>query len=478
MRRIAIAGFQHETNTFAPGKTTLDEFTRQGSWPALTRGKEIFRVFEGLNIPISGFINSSKDQLFPIIWAMAEPGGYVSDEAFDEISNEIVNGIEEIQPDAAYLDLHGAMATQKFDDGEAEILRRIKDVMGENFPVAISLDLHANISKELFELANVISIYRSYPHTDFFETGSRAAHLLEFEIEVGLAKSFRQIDFLIPITAQSTEYEPAKSIYAELSRVRCTSVDLAMGFPPADIPNCGASIVAYDPVREKAEENSEYILKLMCDAETKFDPKLVSAKFAVKKALSLNGPVIIADPQDNPGAGGTGDTTGILSELIEAKVTDAILAVLHDPETAKAAKEAGIDADLAVSLGGRERLYSEPLNVDVTVMALSEGKFTCTGPVAGGSKADLGTMARLQIKNTGIQVVVGSNRCQNWDQEFFRVVDIEPAEHHIICVKSAVHFIADYKNITDKILFAVSPGANLCQLSQIPFSRIRPNLRF
>ena len=156
MRRIALAGFQHETNTFAPGKTTLDEFTRQGSWPALTRGKEIFRVFEGLNIPISGFINSSKDQLFPIIWAMAEPGGYVSDEAFDEISNEIVNGIEEIQPDAAYLDLHGAMATQKFDDGEAEILRRIKDVMGENFPVAISLDLHANISKELFELADVI----------------------------------------------------------------------------------------------------------------------------------------------------------------------------------------------------------------------------------------------------------------------------------------------------------------------------------
>ena len=112
------------------------------------------------------------------------------------------------------------------------------------------------------------------------------------------------------------------------------------------------------------------------------------------------------------------------------------------------------------------------------MIALSEGKFTCTGPVAGGSKADLGTMARLQIKNTGIQVVVGSNRCQNWDQEFFRVVDIEPAEHHIICVKSAVHFIADYKNITDKILFAVSPGANLCQLSQIPFSRIRPNLRF
>jgi len=477
MRRIAVAGFQHETNTFAPGKTTLEHFTRQGSWPALTRGKEIFRVFDGLNIPISGFIDSSKEQLFPIIWAMAEPGGYVTDEAFEAISKEIVDGIEVIQPDAAYLDLHGAMVTQQFDDGEAEILRRIKDNMGENFPIAISLDLHANISKELFELADVITIYRSYPHTDFFETGSRAARLLDFDMKEGLAKSFRQIDFLVPITAQSTEYEPAKSIYAELAKVNCTSVDLAMGFPPADIPNCGASIVAYDPILEKAEEKSKHVLQLMCEAETRFDPKLISAKSAIQKALSVTGPVIIADPQDNPGAGGTGDTTGILNALIEANVKDAILAVLYDPESAKAAKEAGIDAELALSLGGRERLYSEPLSANVRVMALSDGKFTCTGPVAGGSKADLGTMARLQIKNTGIQVVVGSNRCQNWDQEFFRIVDIEPAEHHIICVKSAVHFIADYKSITDKILFAISAGANLCDLSQIPYSRLRPNVR-
>ena len=477
MRRIAVAGFQHETNTFAPGKTTLEHFTRQGSWPALTRGKEIFRVFDGLNIPISGFIDSSKEQLFPIIWAMAEPGGYVTDEAFEAISKEIVDGIEVIQPDAAYLDLHGAMVTQQFDDGEAEILRRIKDNMGENFPIAISLDLHANISKELFELADVITIYRSYPHTDFFETGSRAARLLDFKMREGLAKSFRQIDFIVPITAQSTEYEPAKSIYAELSKVNCTSVDLAMGFPPADIPNCGASIVAYDPILEKAEEKSKHVLQLMCEAETRFDPKLISAKSAIQKALSVTGPVIIADPQDNPGAGGTGDTTGILNALIEANVKDAILAVLYDPESAKAAKEAGIDAELALSLGGRERLYSEPLSANVRVMALSDGKFTCTGPVAGGSKADLGTMARLQIKNTGVQVVVGSNRCQNWDQEFFRIVDIEPAEHHIICVKSAVHFIADYKSITDKILFAISAGANLCDLSQIPYSRLRPNVR-
>ena len=478
MIRIAIAGFQHETNTFAPGETTLDQFTRQGSWPALTRGKEIFQVFEGLNIPISGFIDSSKAQLHPIVWAMAEPGGYVSDDAFDEISNEIVDGIKRIQPDAAYLDLHGAMVTHQFDDGEAEILRRIKDAMGEDFPVAISLDLHANISSQLFELANVITIYRTYPHVDFFETGARAARLLEFEMKWGLAKSFRQVDFLIPITAQSTEYEPAKSIYREMLQVKCTSLDLAMGFPPVDIPSCGASIVAYDPLLEEADAKADYILQLISEAEAKFDPKLISEKSAILQASSLAGPVIIADPQDNPGAGGTGDTTGILRALIEAEVSDAVLAVLYDPESAKAAHEAGNEADLAVSLGGGQRLYSEPLRTDVRVMALSDGKFTCTGPVAGKSKADLGMMACLKIKNTGVQVVVGSHRCQNLDQEFFRVVGIEPADHNIICVKSAVHFIADYKRISDKILFAVSPGANLCDLSQIPYSRLRPGVRF
>ena len=133
MKRIAIAGFQHETNTFSPGETTLKNFERQGAWPALTRRNDIFEVFKNLNIPISGFINNCPHNLEPLLWAMAEPGGYVTEDTFETISDEIVEGIASLNPDGVYLDLHGAMVTEKFDDAEAELLRRIQEKLGMYF---------------------------------------------------------------------------------------------------------------------------------------------------------------------------------------------------------------------------------------------------------------------------------------------------------------------------------------------------------
>jgi microcystin degradation protein MlrC len=477
MKRIAIAGFQHETNTFSPGETTLTNFTSQGAWPAMTRGTDIFEVFKNLNIPISGFINNCPHNLEPILWAMAEPGGYVTEDTFESISNEIVEGIVSLNPDGVYLDLHGAMVTKKFDDAEAELLRRIREKMGYAFPIAISLDLHANISRALFNYASVISIYRTYPHIDFAQTGARASSLLDRVFAGPLARAFRQGDYLVPITAQSTEYEPAQFIYARLPEFSSISVDLAMGFPPADIPDCGPAIVSYADLQADADNNADQLLKFLNTEECRFDARLVSAEQAVTHAMGSSGPVIISDPQDNPGAGGTGDTTGILRELISAEAEDAILGVLHDPVSAKKAHNAGLNAIIEVELGGGHPEFSQPLKAEVHVEALSNGKFLCSGPMFGGSKANLGLMACLRLSNSSIKVVIGTERCQNLDQEFFRVVGIEPAEYGIICVKSAIHFIADYKQITNDIIFASSPGANPCELEKIAHTQLRPGLR-
>jgi microcystin degradation protein MlrC len=478
MTKIAIAGFQHETNTFAPGFTTLQQFLDRGGWPGLTRGEQIFQEFQGLNIPIAGFFEACNHDIHPILWAMAEPGGYVADDAFETITEEIVRGVVACAPDALYLDLHGAMVTQNFDDAEAEILRRLRAKMGDSFPIVISLDLHANISPALFDLADAIAIYRTYPHVDFAETGARAAVLLDHVLEGPLFKAFRQIPFLMPITAQSTHHEPAKSLYAALPYVPAVSVDIAMGFPPVDIPDCGPCVVAYANTQTQADEDVETLTRQFIAAEPEFDAKLMSAAAAVEKATNLPGPVIIADPQDNPGAGGTGDTTGILRALVFANVSDAILGLLFDPISAAKAHEAGVGAQISVSLGGAYRQYSEPFSCRVSVVAITDGIFRCTGPMFAGNLVDLGKMARLRIENTGIEIVVNSNKCQNLDQEFFRNVGLEPKDHKIICVKSAVHFMADYQRVTDKILFAVSNGANPCDLSNIPYTRLRAGLRY
>jgi microcystin degradation protein MlrC len=151
--------------------------------------------------------------------------------------------------------------------------------------------------------------------------------------------------------------------------------------------------------------------------------------------------------------------------------------MLYDPGAAAAAHAAGQGSTLTLPLGGHYRQYSDPLEAEVVVEALSDGRFRCTGPMFGGSDADLGPVARLRLAGTGVTLVVGSQRAQNADQEFFRLVGLEPADHAIVCVKSAVHFIADYKRIAPTILFADSPGANPCNLAAIPFTRLRAGIR-
>ncbi|MEL6520605.1 MAG: M81 family metallopeptidase [Pseudomonadota bacterium] len=478
MTRVAVAGFQHETNTFAPFPTTLDLFERRGAWPEITRGDAIPDRFHGLNIPLSGFLAACPHDILPILWAGAEPGGFVTEEAFDTIVGEIVVGIRNAAPDAVYLDLHGAMVTEAHPDAEAEILRRIRDVTGPDLPIAVSLDLHGNLSQAFFDRASVVTVYRSYPHTDMAETGARAARLLDAALTGPVAKAFRRGAYLIPITAQSTEFSPGQELYAGLATRDALSVDLALGFPPADVPELGPAIFAYARTQEAADQAADQTAQHLAEVESTFDPRLLSADAAVARAQAAHpGPVVIADVQDNPGAGGTGETTGLLRALIAAKVPDAVLSMLYDPEAAAAAHAAGEGAEITVRLGGQFREYSEPLEVKVKVEALSDGRFRFTGPMFGGSDASLGPVARLRLIGTGITVVVGSQRAQNADQEMFRVVGIEPKEHAIICVKSAVHFMADYLRVTSDILFADVTGANPCNLASIPYTQLRLPVR-
>ena len=481
MTKIAVAGFQHETNTFAPQPTTFKIFEERGAWPELTRGESLIKRFFGLNLPISGFISACNHKVEPILWAAAEPGGFVDNDAFDLITNEIVKGIIDSKPDAVYLDLHGAMVTRKYDDGEAEILRRIREAAGYDLPLAVSLDLHGNLSKSFFDLADLVTIYRTYPHVDLAETGARAADLLSMSLKKPLKKAWRRANFLIPVTAQGTDYQPSKNIYNYINKIsqnEVASIDLAMGFPPADIPELGPVIVAYDQSQRVANDSVEKVFKKLLEAEPIYNDRLVSAEDAVAEAVkSINGPVVIADVQDNPGAGGTGDTTGLISALIKAQASDAILSMLYDPDTAEAAHIAGVGSEIDVSLGGKFTTYSKPIKCKVLIEAISDGRFLFTGPMFGGSDADLGPVALLKISDTSIRVVVGSKRAQNADQEMFRVVGLEPCQHKIICVKSAMHFVADYKQVSKNIIFATSPGANPCNLTEIPYKRLLPGIR-
>ncbi|MDG2404058.1 MAG: M81 family metallopeptidase [Paracoccaceae bacterium] len=483
-----MASFQHETNTFAPFATGLEQFQTPGSWPAYCAGAHVLRACAGLNVPIGGFIDAASGfDLVPICYAVAEPGGLVTKTAFEMICDTILNGITAVGPiDGLYLDLHGAMVTAHADDGEAFLLQRVRALVGAELPIVVSLDLHGNLGLDFSDLVTAMVIYRTYPHIDMAKTGRRAAWVFAQILQRKAApfKSFRQADFLLPITAQSTCRQPAAHLYEQLPTLEgegVLSVDLALAFPPADIPECGVS-AGYD--QAKVEAATAAVIAAVHAAEAIFDDQLIAVDEAVVEAYEMSKiaqrPILIADPQDNPGAGSSGDSTGILEALLAYRIP-ALLGMFWAPEAARLCHQAGVGSELRLTLGGLFPDQNGPaIEVAGRVERVSDGRFTCSGPMLAGIEANLGKMAVLRLPLAGrdeIMVVIGSNRAQTADQEIFRHIGCDPTKFGIVVVKSAIHFLADFEPIAEQVLFAVAEGQNPYKLDTIPYQKIRDGLR-
>ncbi len=486
--RIAIGGFQHETNTFAPSKAGFDDFLRGGGWPGLLRGGAILETMVTRNIPIVGFIaqmQGTRNQLVPIVWAAGEPSAHVTQDAYERIAAMLVEGIRDAQPDAVYLDLHGAMVTEHLDDGEGELLARVRSVVGPAAPIVASLDLHANVTRRMLACADLLVAYRTYPHVDMAETGARVAHLLQQRAQ-GLARpvvAARRIPFLIPLSSQSTDLEPSRTLYAKLaaleSREVC-SLSFTAGFPAADFPECGPVVFAYGRTAGLAGAAADSLAREVERREAQFDLQVLEPEAAVRRAMlaaqHATRPVVIADTQDNPGAGGDSDTTGMLRALLSCGAQRAALGLMVDPQAAQTAHAAGVGRSITLGLGGRSGQPGDaPLQATFRVEALSDGRVLCNGPFSRGATMALGPSACLAIE--GARVVVTSRKTQLADQALYRFVGIEPTEQAILVNKSSVHFRADFTPIAHEILIAAAPGPMVADPSGFPWKRLAPGIR-
>ena len=491
MTRIAIAGFQHETNTFGATRAEFRDFEQADSWPGLLQGASVISGTAGINLPIAGFVERATTgppvDLIPILWCSAEPSAHVTNDAFERISTMLLDGIRDAGAiDGIYLDLHGAMVTESCEDGEGELLERIRDLVGHAVPIAVSLDLHANVTRRMVDHASAITIFRTYPHLDMAETGARAWTVLEHLLGgASLCKAFRQVPFLVPLQTQYTGASPGRELYATIERVGHTPglhAELAMGFPAADIHDAGPSILTYAYTRERADAVADRLLRDFIAAEPSFDCTLLPPQEAVTRAMAAetDKPVVIADVQDNPGAGATSDTTGLLRAMVAGGARRAVLALLNDPEVAAHAHERGIGVSFSAALGGKSGVPGdEPFHGRFRVEALSDGRFPFTGEMYGGGVADLGPAAVLRVLDVGsdVRVVVGSKRCQCLDQAIFSHLGIAPREQRIIAVKSSVHFRADFEPISEEILNTEAPGLNPCRLESVPYRHLRNCVR-
>ncbi|MGH7156184.1 MAG: M81 family metallopeptidase, partial [Acetobacteraceae bacterium] len=369
-QRIAIGGFLHETHSFAPRPTTWPDFLQPGGFPRLQHGPGLIEALRRTSVPIAGAIAEGEQagaELVPLAWTIASPAGPIEDEAFERIAALICarlsDALEEAPLDGVYLDLHGAALAESFPDAEGELLRRLRAIIRGDLPLTISLDPHANLTREMVERTDVVVPFRTYPHVDMKAAGAQAMRLLLSRIDNGRPwkRAFRQIDFWLPLGSQCTLMQPMAGVMEQRAALaeRTGLAELAwcFGFPYADFAGCGPALAAYADTQGTADAAADEFAALIAARESTFVQETFAAAEAVAEAKRLvaegRRPVVLADTQDNPGGGGHGDTTGLLAELVRQRAAGAVVCLINDDESAAACHSAGEDAVVKLSLGGK-----------------------------------------------------------------------------------------------------------------------------
>jgi len=494
--RILIAGFQHETNTFAPTRADWAAFNRGDTFPAFVRGNAMVERLRHGNIAIAGFMAAAQEQgwsLVPSCWAGATPSAHITRDAFERLAGVIIDDASAaLEPglDAVYLDLHGAAVAEHLDDAEGELLARLRAVVGPGTPIVVSLDMHANVTQRMLELADALVAYRTYPHTDMADTGRRAAALLRRRLLRGERepRHVMRLPFLLPLNVQTTMTEPAASIFNELGELDSAHdviLSFATGFPAADIEECGPVVWAHG---DGAQVAVQRLHARIDQPRSQWRLEVLEPRAAVAAALEIAAgaqrPVVIADTQDNPGAGADGNTTGMLHALLAEGAGRRFagrvaLGMLYDPAAAAAAHAAGVGGQITLALGAAVPTFSgqasdPPVEGQYTVRALSDGHVILKGPMAMAPDVELGPCACLEID--GVLIAVASAKPQMLDRELFRHVGIQPEDMKLLVNKSSVHFRADFAPIAEAILVAKAAGPMAADPADLPWRKLSAHM--
>ncbi|ORE94603.1 MlrC-like protein [Stappia sp. 22II-S9-Z10] len=491
--RIAVLGLEHETNTFLPTTTGYEDFVAPGGWPPLSVGDDVLSALDGSGVAAAGAIEAAKAarlrndtvELVPILWTIALPGGVVTDDAFDRLADEIRRRLTaahaEAPFDGVFAEMHGAMVTQSHDHAEEALALIIREIVGPHIPVAVALDLHGNISDGFLDAVSIVEAYRTYPHVDMKETGARAMRRLISKLVAGRkppTKVTVRPSFQVALTWQCTLFGPGRTAVAEAEALMAADPALAIatffGFPLADIPGAGPTIVAQHQDPAAARAAADHLAALWHTLEPQFDGPLPDAAEAVSEAMRLaaapgDGPVVIADTQDNPGGGGPGDTTGLLAALLAADAP-ALLVHIADPAACEAAHAAGPGGTIDIAIGGRTMPETgAPVPGPWTVIATGDGAFTGEGPMYGGNRITLGPVACLAKGR--VRVIVAPKRMQASEPALPKHLGQDPVAAEILAVKSSVHFRGAYHNAARAIIVAKAPGPVTADLSDLPARR-------
>lgn len=487
VQRWVVAVMRHETNTFSPVATPVKDFGRIGPTDGPATGEDALRFYRGTNNPVAAYIDLAAKEgvelAFPVA-ANAHPSAPAPDDILDICAAAIV---EELYKgcDALLLDLHGAMVTEGFDDGEGELLRRIRAVVPD-LPVAVALDYHTNLSAAMVDNATVICGYRTYPHIDMYETGARAARTLlrAMKGEVRPVMAWHSLPVLTHMNRHAPSMQPMKAVMeraiAAEAEGRILNASLFGCFPLSDIQHVGLSgVVVADGSRDDAERLLFDLMQELWErrAEFVFEVEPVERSVSAAKAMPAGtGPVILVDHGDNTGSGGNQDVMAVLGEVIRQGLENVCAGPICDPAAVAELIKAGIGANVTVAIGGKVdmpamSLKGAPLRVTGRVRRITDGTFRITGPMFTGVRMNIG---RTVVLDTGkIEIVVSEGRFEPFDQGCFTHAGIDPAAKDYVLIKSRQHFRAGFEPIARGIVMVSGPGTCTSDYSLFPWKQVR-----
>lgn len=485
--RLVIAQMKHETNTFSPVPTPLERFARAGGRPL--EGSAVRDAFHGTGTAIGAFIDLAERAGAEAVYAVAgsaAPSAPVDDAAYEAMAGRIVEAVA-AGCDAVLLDLHGAMVTRSHDDGEGELLGRIRKIAPE-VPIGVALDMHTNLFPAMAQHATVISGYQTYPHVDMYETGIRAGNpVFGFLQKKSSPKvAFGHRPMLPHVMRQSSLDQPNKDIQARAKEMEKKGEALCasffVGFPHADIPYAGSSaVVVTDGDEDKAQRLCNELLDMAWSAREQFVYKVEPLERSLLRARQLDRgrsgrPVVLLDHYDNCASGGTMDTMAVLGAILEAGLEDVAAFAICDPQAVEQMKRAGIGARVTLPLGGKMDmpalgLKGKPRSVTGNVRRIVSGIYRNEGPMARGELADMGQAAVL---DTGkVEIAVISRHVEPHDIAAFRVLGIEPARKRYLMLKSRVHWRAGLGPLAGAVIECAGEGVCTSDYSQLRFNRVR-----
>ena len=480
--KIVIAQMKHETNTFSPVPTPLARFARGGGVPLA--GREAYAAFEGTDSAIAAFFDLAEaagaEMVIPVA-ATAWPSGPVEDTAFEHIAGRICDAVAR-GCDAILLDLHGAMVTRSFDDGEGELLARIRRIAPQT-PIGVALDMHTNLSAAMVEHATVIAGYHTYPHIDVHETGLRAGRallaLLDGRAVPAMAWGSRPM--LPHVMRQASEDSPNRELQArcrEMERQGALAASVFVGFPHADIPQAGLSaVVVSDGDPALARRWCDELLDMAWRSRADFVYRVEPLERSIARARACEqGPVVLLDHYDNAASGGTMDSMAVLGAILDAGLENVAAFAIFDPQAVQEMIRAGVRSEVTLALGGKLDMpaigrQGEPRTVTGKVKLISDGRFRNRGPMGRGVLYDMGPTAVL---DTGrVEIVVVSNQQEPNDYACFTSVGIDPEAKRFLMLKSRVHWRAGFAPVTRAIVECAGVGVCTSDYATLDFRRVR-----